>query len=389
MLPALCTLGVAAHLLGDTVFDGQPQPERNDSSLADVQYTVYATRRRQDNRSSLRDSANGRGRGEGGAAIGQPRSPAWKRSPSAEAIAEATKGWHGQGTLDARSKCFTDEHAFVLRMASNLFQFPPKAPWTCLYASWKHGTSFSRLCANCFFYSAPMVAVVKTEEGQVLGAIISCELKEGGHNFFGDANTCLFSLEPQLNILRTSGLGRNYVYLNTKNKFHPIGLGFGGQVGAFRFWIGDEMKDCYITKSDCTYSPGRMLQTMNEPIPQGCETLDAVAALATTLEGVGTGTSTSTSSRPKAEAAATTPPSVEETLSANFLCPLHVKELEIWGTGDASVLEQQRALMRQQDQLRQERRQVDKGRLLDNSFDREFLLGGTFNRAKGPEAPAV
>lgn len=35
------------------------------------------------------------------------------------------------------------------------------------------GTSFSRLCANCFFYSAPMVAVVKTEEGQVLGAIIS------------------------------------------------------------------------------------------------------------------------------------------------------------------------------------------------------------------------
>lgn len=75
---------------------------------------VYATRRRQDNRSSLRDSANGRGRGEGGAAIGQPRSPAWKRSPSAEAIAEATKGWHGQGTLDARSKCFTDEHAFVV-----------------------------------------------------------------------------------------------------------------------------------------------------------------------------------------------------------------------------------------------------------------------------------
>ena len=40
VLPSLCTLGVAAHLLGDSVFDGQPQPERNDSSLADVQYTV-------------------------------------------------------------------------------------------------------------------------------------------------------------------------------------------------------------------------------------------------------------------------------------------------------------------------------------------------------------
>ncbi|CDJ46694.1 TLD domain-containing protein, putative [Eimeria brunetti] len=391
VLPALCTLGVAAHLLGDTVFDGQPQPERNDSSLADVQYTVYAPRRRHDSRSSLREAASSRGRGDNGAAIGLPRAPAWKRSPSAEAITEESKGWHGQGTLDARSKCFTDEHAFVLRMASTLFPFPPKAPWTCLYASWKHGTSFSRLCANCFFYSAPMVAVVKTEEGQVLGAIISCELKEGGHTFFGDANTCLFSVEPQLNILRTSGLGRNFVYLNTKNKFHPIGLGFGGQVGAFRFWIGDEMKDCYITKSDCTYSPGRMLQTMNEPIPQGSD-LDN---LAPNLEGTLTTGTPSTASKPKTEAAAASGPAanapltVEETLSANFLCPLHVKELEIWGTGDASVLEQQKALLKQQDQLRQERRQVDKGRLVDSGFDREFLLGGTFTRAKGPEAPSV
>ncbi|CDI87443.1 TLD domain-containing protein, putative [Eimeria praecox] len=230
-----------------------------------------------------------------------------------------------------------------------------------------------------------MVAVVKTEEGQVLGAIIPCELKEGGHNFYGDANTCLFSLEPQLNILRTSGLGRNFIYLNTKNKFHPIGLGFGGQVGAFRFWIGDEMKDCYITKSDCTYSPGRMLQTMNEPIPQGLDSLDSLAALTTALDGAA---AAATSSKPKPEVTPT-PPSVEETLSANFLCPLHVKELEIWGTGDLSVLEQQRALLKQQDQLRQERRQVDKGRLLESSFDREFLLGGTFNRAKGPEAPSV
>ncbi|CDI87442.1 hypothetical protein EPH_0076010 [Eimeria praecox] len=123
VLPALCTLGVASHLLGDTVFDGQPQPERNDSSLADVQYTVYAARRRNESRSSLRDSANGRGRGDGGSAIGQPRSPAWKRSPSAEAIAEETKGWHGQGTLDSRSKCFTDEHAFVV--ASHGVDFVP------------------------------------------------------------------------------------------------------------------------------------------------------------------------------------------------------------------------------------------------------------------------
>lgn len=39
-LPSLCTLGVAAHLLGNALFDGQSQPERNDSSAIDVQYSV-------------------------------------------------------------------------------------------------------------------------------------------------------------------------------------------------------------------------------------------------------------------------------------------------------------------------------------------------------------
>lgn len=198
VLPALCTLGVAAHLLGDAVFDGQPQPERNDSSAADVQYTVrysplresvryfaahddsereqlvfglhldlqpsgllvllvgakatrrkrvvldvlcffwvravghsplsflscsvvsvlqvYAARRRQESLlafNSRRDASAARGR-DGGAQAGPFRSPAWKRSPSAEAISEESKGWHGDGPLDARSKCFTDEHAFVV-----------------------------------------------------------------------------------------------------------------------------------------------------------------------------------------------------------------------------------------------------------------------------------
>ncbi|KAL8439826.1 hypothetical protein Efla_004352 [Eimeria flavescens] len=393
-LPALCTLGVAAHLLGSAVFDGQPQQERSDSSALDVQYSVYANRRRRgsrvppEQRSPRAETSSAlRGRGtDVAASAGPSRSMPWKRSPSAEAISGETKGWHGDGPLDARSKCFSDEHAFVLRLTSTTFSFPPKAPWTCLYASWKHGTSFSRLCANCFFYGAPMVLVAKTDEGQVLGAIMPGELKEGGQNFFGDANTCLFSLEPQLNLLRTSGLGRNYVYLNTKNKFHPIGIGFGGQVGAFRFWIGDEMKDCYLTRSDCTFSSGRLLQAMNEPIPQGTDSL----LLPAELSGPGAlgplGRLETTDGTPQSTASSG---NLEESLSSNFLIPVKIKEVEVWGTGDGKTLEQQRVLLKQQEQLRQERRQVDKGRLLDSGFDREFLLGDTFNRAKGPNAPTV
>lgn len=39
-LPAVCTLGVATHLLGDAFSEGEPQIERSDSSAVDVRYSV-------------------------------------------------------------------------------------------------------------------------------------------------------------------------------------------------------------------------------------------------------------------------------------------------------------------------------------------------------------
>ncbi|KAL8436678.1 hypothetical protein ACSSS7_001503 [Eimeria intestinalis] len=150
------------------------------------------------------------------------------------------------------------------------------------------------------------------------------------------------------------------------------------------------MKDCYITKSDCTFASGRLLQAMNEPIPQGTDSLLLPAELS------GPEASSSSSAKlEKLESADGTTPSMpstangDDSLTSSFLIPIVVKEIEVWGTGDGRTLEQQRVLMKQQEQLRQERRQVDKGRLLDSSFDREFLLGDTFNRAKGPNAPTV
>ncbi|KAL8455833.1 hypothetical protein Emag_000407 [Eimeria magna] len=148
------------------------------------------------------------------------------------------------------------------------------------------------------------------------------------------------------------------------------------------------MKDCYITKSDCTFSSGRLLQAMNEPIPQGTDSL----LLPAELTGPEASSSSSSAKLETAEGTSPSMPSTangDDSLTSSFLIPIVVKEIEVWGTGDGRTLEQQRVLMKQQEQLRQERRQVDKGRLLDSSFDREFLLGDTFNRAKGPNAPAV
>lgn len=378
-LPALCTLGVATHLLGDALSEGEPQMERNDSSAVDVRYSVYA-RRRNDTRSrigavSRRESAPCRARGDGGGSLPSPfRSAQWTRTASAEERAVETKGWHGDGPLDSISKCFTDEHAFVLRLTSTMFPFPPKVPWTCLYASWKHGSSMSRLSARCFFYGAPMVLVVRLAEGQVLGAMIPNELKEGGHIFFGDPNIRLFTLEPQLKVISATGLGSNYMYLNTKNKFYPVGIGFGGQASACRLFVGDEMKNCYVTRSDCTFGSGLLLSPMHEPIPQDPAHYNEITPDFAAYKNA-------CSSFSSAEGGGRPP--------TDYLIPIDVKEMEIWGTGDAKALERQVLLMKQQEQLRQERLQVDRGRLLESNFDREFLLGNVLTHARGPEAPAV
>ncbi|OEH78566.1 TLD domain-containing protein [Cyclospora cayetanensis] len=358
-LPALCTLGVAAHLLGDAVFDGQPQQERRDSSTTNVQYSVsplwcLSGPRLYSLRGWLRNGAIVR------------TVLKWSAADPASCSVDARGATH----KDAQCVCVSAQTKSLVT-ARDIDPKRTRSQWIDAY----EGRYLPKLCALCVA-AANHDAFPLSSQGTMdvpICLMEARELKEGGHVFFGDAGTCLFSLEPQLNILRTSGLGRNFVYLNTKNKFYPIGLGFGGQVGAFRLWIGDEMKGCYITKSDCTYSPGRMLQKMNEPIPQTFNPQDSVTALHSAVGG----TNISSSSRPPGAASAwptVAAPEPEASHTADFLVSINVKEIEIWGTGDASTLEQQRVLMKQQEQLRQERRQVDKGRLLDSNFDREFLL---------------
>ena len=61
--------------------------------------------------------------------------------------------------------------------------------------------------------------------------------------YFGNAETFLFSIEPQFKTFYTfNGKGgSNYVYLNTKkinNSVYNVGLGFGGENNEFhRIWI--------------------------------------------------------------------------------------------------------------------------------------------------------
>lgn len=192
----------------------------------------------------------------------------------------------------------------------------------------------------------------------------------------------------------SSGLGRNFAYLNTRNKFYPIGIGFGGQVGTFRLWIGDgedgervsllfcrsldslrsllfpsgisscytvhtvkllhaktacvvfaELKGCYFTKSDCTFGAGELVDAVPPSASAG-----AVSGPAKTekAEGDADQPKEATSSSAAAEDG-------EAATAEGFLRELRVKELEVWGAGDGRTLDRQRVLMKQQEQVRPSR----------------------------------
>jgi hypothetical protein len=61
-----------------------------------------------------------------------------------------------------------------------------------------------------------------------------------GPRFFGD-NTCfLFNLRPRMYVYESSPFNDHFLYMNTKQKTMPNGLGMGGQLEYFGMWIDAE-----------------------------------------------------------------------------------------------------------------------------------------------------
>lgn len=177
----------------------------------------------------------------------------YSRSSSILEIQNSTNGWRGL-FLNKSSKILTDEIVFALRQCSSTFT---NNEWYRLYASRKQGTSFNRFINSFLYYPATIVIVIKTSDQQILGGVCTTPLKDS-HLFHGSPGDFLFSAYPIFRVLRTNGLGNNYVYLNSKNSFYPKGLGFGGKTECFRFFLSDEFKQSYCTQSDYTYEHGRL-----------------------------------------------------------------------------------------------------------------------------------
>lgn len=224
------------------------------------------------------------------------------------------------------------EDVFALSLCEETLQ----RRW-CLLYDVSHGRSFERLRFDVIGYNGPTLWIIRDTDGNVFGAYASCAWKDGSKSFFGDPNAFLFSARPQFNVLRTSGdvQEENYMYMNMNGYGVPHGIGFGGSVGNFRLFIDAEFgtERCYErTRGITTFERGRLRKADDR----------------------------------------------------DFM----IDSLEVWGLGGDDAASAQRNARDDAAMLRAQARKVDKARFLDD-FSKEFLLGKTFNAARGQEGSST
>lgn len=196
--------------------------------------------------------------------------------------------------------------------------------WLPLYRDWRDGRSFNGLLKGSLHYDGPAVVAIRTTGGgEVLGAVSDC-WTEGAGRFGGSSICMLFALRPTMRVFPSTERSDRYGYLNSRNKHAPRGLGFGGQVGSFRLWIDADFQECKVLLGDATYKNGPLL-----------------------------------------------PGSEYETA-------FKISAIEVWGCGGDSAQEAQETQRGRSEAVRNQARQVDRSKLLENEFDKEMFFGNTF-----------
>eukprot|EP00435_Cladocopium_sp_Y103_P018789 s380_g4.t1 len=180
-------------------------------------------------------------------------------------------------------------------------------------------------CCGTLFYEAPAVVLLQTQQGHVLGGLSTVWTDNNG-KYAGSTECWLFALQPAFTVCKSTSTSGNYAYLNSRNKYAPRGLGFGGQEGFFRLWIDADFEECYVLESDATYSPGLLHPS-----------------------------------------------------SGSLQIPFQLAAIEVWGCGGLEAAKVQKAHRERVEGVREQARKVDKARLCDNEFDKEMFLGNTFS----------
>ncbi|CAD7946029.1 unnamed protein product [Amoebophrya sp. A120] len=173
-------------------------------------------------------------------------------------------------------------------------------------------------------------------------------------------------VHPHVNF-RTAGVKsnrrkNNFTYLNSKNPYHPKGLGVGGQGGDMsRLWIDADFNG-HMLASDSVFDDGQLVTQVLQH-----------------RTNYNKARSTATSSPPDDDDDDESEQEIKPPFQWEF--PERI-QLRVFAVGSPAALKEQE-VQHLESQWRREKnreahRKVDRSRFADNAFDREFLLQNTF-----------
>jgi len=131
--------------------------------------------------------------------------------------------------------------------------------WRPLFNTDVHGESFSKF-TGCISSQGPTIIVVWDDQNNVFGGFATDSWKMGP-KFVGKPESFLFHLQPKMNIYDSTPFNSNYQYFNLKQKTMPNGLGMGGQLDYFGFWIDSEFGIVKTSPTCSTYHSPQLGQT--------------------------------------------------------------------------------------------------------------------------------
>lgn len=123
--------------------------------------------------------------------------------------------------------------------------------WRLLYSSVDEAHSWNIL-QNRLFGEGPTLVLIQDTAGPLLGGFASQTWKNGPH-FYGDENCFLFRLRPELRLCFPTGYNSNFQYMNSGATTLPNGLGMGGQLNYFGFFLSSEFGPGSVSKTCTTF----------------------------------------------------------------------------------------------------------------------------------------
>lgn len=126
-----------------------------------------------------------------------------------------------------------------------------QSEWSLLFSTRIHGLSFTSMLGK-IMSKGPTLLIIEDTKGHVFGGFASDSWRLGP-KFLGNGKCFLFKLHPFMAAYTATGYNDHHMYLNHQQQTMPNGLGMGGQLGHFGFWIDADFGTGHTSEGCSTY----------------------------------------------------------------------------------------------------------------------------------------